>query len=191
LRDAEDRTEAFIREIEEAGGTGIKLCYQCGTCTGDCPTAFAMDHTPRQIIRMVRFGMREEVLSSDTIWVCASCYNCTTRCPRGVRITEVMTALKRIAIREGIGAETHRGPAFYRTFLEISKKYGRVFELEFMLKFMSSVPESLFKKLSGLPAQMPLGIAFLQKRKLAFSPHRIKGLKRFQGIYKRTGEDSG
>ncbi len=190
MGEVSDKSEAFINEVAEAGGSGIKLCYQCGTCTGDCPTAFAMDYTPRQIIRMVRLGMREEVLSSNTIWVCATCYNCTTRCPRGVKITEVMSALKGIAIREGIEAKNPKGPAFYKTFLEISEKYGRMFEAEFMLRFISKVPESLSKKVSELPAQLPLGIELLKKGKFAFSPHRIKGLERFQSIYKKVGRGS-
>ena len=74
-------------------------CIQCGTCSASCPTAFAMDYTPRQLWQMVRLGMREEVLSSRTFWLCTTCKSCQVRCPRGIPITDTMIALKEYAMR--------------------------------------------------------------------------------------------
>ena len=74
-------------------------CIQCGTCSASCPTAFAMDYTPRQLWQMVRLGMKEDVLSSRTFWLCTTCKSCQVRCPRGIPITDTMIALKEYAMR--------------------------------------------------------------------------------------------
>ena len=74
-------------------------CIQCGTCSASCPTAFAMDYTPRQLWQMVRLGMKEDVLSSRTFWLCTTCKSCQVRCPRGIPITDTMIALKEYATR--------------------------------------------------------------------------------------------
>jgi heterodisulfide reductase subunit D len=74
-------------------------CIQCGTCSASCPTAFAMDYSPRQLWQMVRLGMKEDVLSSRTFWLCTTCKSCQVRCPRGIPITDTMIALKEYAVR--------------------------------------------------------------------------------------------
>ncbi|RLC61176.1 MAG: hypothetical protein DRI80_09390 [Chloroflexota bacterium] len=74
-------------------------CIQCGTCSASCPTAFAMDYTPRQLWQMVRLGMKEDVLSSRTFWLCTTCKSCQVRCPRDIPITDTMIALKEYATR--------------------------------------------------------------------------------------------
>ncbi len=80
---------SFVDEIYALpGGEGVRLCIQCGTCSGSCPNASKMDHTPRELIAMARAGMRKEVLSSNSMWLCLSCYLCTVRCPRGIESTD-------------------------------------------------------------------------------------------------------
>lgn len=87
---------------EEPGGENIKVCFSCGICTAGCPVSeIDPRYNPRKIIRMVLLGMREEVLSSDFIWFCTLCYTCYARCPQNVKFTEVMGALRRMALREG------------------------------------------------------------------------------------------
>ena len=71
----------FVSQVEEMSAQRVADCYQCGKCTAGCPTAFAMDYPPNQIIRGIQLGMRDAVLSSKAIWVCAACETCTTRCP--------------------------------------------------------------------------------------------------------------
>ena len=83
------------------GGERIRLCIQCGTCSASCPNADRMDYTPREIIAMARAGMRDEVLSANSMWFCASCYLCTVRCPRDIKPTELMHALECLAVRDG------------------------------------------------------------------------------------------
>lgn len=78
-------------------------CMQCGTCSSSCPTAYAMDYTPRQLWQMMRLGMEEEVLNSQTFWLCTACKSCQVRCPRGISLTDAMLALKEYATREKVG----------------------------------------------------------------------------------------
>ncbi len=73
-----------------AGDSRLEMCIQCGTCGGSCPSAAAMDHTPRLLFAMLRAGMRDEVMTSNTFWVCVSCYHCMVRCPQEVHIPDVM-----------------------------------------------------------------------------------------------------
>jgi heterodisulfide reductase subunit D len=80
------------------GGERVIACYQCGTCSGTCPTAPSMDYTPRRILHMLRLGLGERVLQSRAIWLCTACYSCTARCPREIQITEAMLALRRLAV---------------------------------------------------------------------------------------------
>lgn len=87
---------------KQPGGENMKLCFQCGTCSGTCPVRAINDkYNPRRIIRMALLGMREDVLCSDFIWLCSTCYACHERCPQNVRIPELMMAIRNIAIREG------------------------------------------------------------------------------------------
>lgn len=86
----------------EPGGEKIKLCFACGLCTASCPVSeIDPEYNPRRIIRMVLLGMREEVLSSDFIWLCSQCYTCQAHCPQNVNFSDVMKALRNIAVREG------------------------------------------------------------------------------------------
>ena len=80
----------------------VKSCIQCGTCSGSCPNAFAMDLTPRQLWRKVLLGQTDEIFKSRTFSLCSDCYYCTLRCPRGLTLTEAMNALKQIAARENM-----------------------------------------------------------------------------------------
>ena len=77
-------------------------CMQCGTCSSSCPTAHAMDYTPRQLWQMMRLGMEEVVLNSQTFWLCTACKSCQVRCPRGISLTDTMLALKEYATRKDV-----------------------------------------------------------------------------------------
>jgi heterodisulfide reductase subunit C len=173
----------FAKEVIEAGGKKANVCFQCGTCTAGCPTVYAMDYTPRQIMRMVNLGMRDEVLKSGTIWVCASCFTCQSRCPRGVEITSVMGALKSIAIKERITPENKKGPAFYNSFLDVTMKHGRVYEAELMLRFAVRSESSLPGAVKSLSNDIPLGMGLVKKGKMAFLPHSFRRPEQLKIIY--------
>ncbi|HDY89513.1 MAG TPA: heterodisulfide reductase subunit C [bacterium] len=125
----------FFHEVEEESNTKVLQCYQCGKCSAGCPIAFEMDYLPNQIIRMVQLSMKERALSSRTIWLCAGCETCTTRCPREVDIAKVMDALRIVSLRENVKPSERDVELFNRLFLGTVKKYGRVFEGEMIGKF--------------------------------------------------------
>jgi quinone-modifying oxidoreductase subunit QmoC len=77
----------------------VKMCMQCGVCAGSCPLGPPGQHSPQKIFMMIRAGKREEVLGSDAMWMCTSCYNCIVRCPRKLPITHIMHGLANYAHR--------------------------------------------------------------------------------------------
>lgn len=92
----------FIKRVEELSGENLAACYQCGKCSAGCPSVDEMDILPNQIIRLVQLGLKKEALDSKTIWLCASCIGCTSRCPKGVDLSKVIEALRQIILREGV-----------------------------------------------------------------------------------------
>ncbi len=115
----------FKYEIaEQPGGENIKVCFGCGVCTASCPVREIDDtYNPRKIIRMALLGMRDAVLKSAFIWLCSTCYTCTERCPQGVKFTDVINAIKNIAVKEG-----YIHPAL-RMQAELLEKEGRLYEI--------------------------------------------------------------
>lgn len=91
----------FVADVEEISGQSLLECNQCGRCSAGCPVVAAMDLLPSQIIRLAQLGL-EEVLESPTIWICASCLTCVTRCPKGVDLPRLMEALRQVALRRGV-----------------------------------------------------------------------------------------
>jgi heterodisulfide reductase subunit C len=100
---ASEMDPKFKYEIAKMhGGEKLMRCFQCGTCTSDCPVArFSETYRPRQIIRMAQLGLRERVLSSETLWLCAACFTCTDRCPQDVEVASVIRVLRNLAVEKG------------------------------------------------------------------------------------------
>ena len=90
---------SFIEEIERISGQDLLACYQCGKCSAGCPMAGFMDILPNQMIRYAQLGLKDELLGSGAIWMCVSCYTCNTRCPKGVKIAEVIEAIRLVQLR--------------------------------------------------------------------------------------------
>ena len=107
------------------GGERLRECIQCGSCSAVCPLSAYMDYTPRRLIAMTGAGMKDEVLGSFSIWVCAGCYACTTACPKQIPITDMMYALKRTAIREGVHPRRFATPVLAREFIRSVDRFGR------------------------------------------------------------------
>ncbi len=162
------RSDAFIDEIcAIPGGEGIRLCIQCGTCTASCPNADKMEHTPSQLIAMARAGMREEVLSSNTMWYCLSCYLCTVRCPRGIKQTDLMHALECVAVREGLSHAGTRTPTMYRSFNHFACSLGSLPEFGFMAWFyMFSNPLRAWR-------MIPVALDLLRRGRLSIRARRL------------------
>ena len=97
----EELDPTFCDEVaSQPGGEHVKRCFACGTCAAGCPvTDIDEDYNCRRIIRQIAFGMRDEVLASPLIWFCMLCYRCYARCPQKVNFTDVMRALRYMAIK--------------------------------------------------------------------------------------------
>jgi len=169
----------FARQVAETSwGKEILDCIQCGGCSGICPTAPYMEHPPRKIIAMVREGMKDEVLQSFTIWLCASCYACMVSCPQGIKITEVMYGLKRMAIEEGVYPKRFPIPTLARDFFALAKDRGRISEFWLAGKLM--IKSGIGKCWSYLP----IGLELLKTRRVSFQRETIspEGRRQIQAL---------
>ncbi len=92
----------FLDRVEELSGERLNECYQCGTCSGGCPFIEEMDILPERIIRYVILGKEEKVMNAKTPWICAACFTCAVRCPRGLNIAKIMEAIRQIKLRENV-----------------------------------------------------------------------------------------
>lgn len=92
--------DPFVSKVEELSGQNLLACYQCGKCSAGCPNVCEMDILPNQIIRYAQLGLKEELLGSKSIWVCASCMTCDVRCPKGINVAEVLEAIRLILLRQ-------------------------------------------------------------------------------------------
>lgn len=174
----EDIHTSFRDEVEELSGESFGACYQCGKCSAGCPIAFAMDHGPTKIMRFCQLGMEDEVINSDTPWLCASCQTCTTRCPREIDIAEVMDILRIIAKRRGIKPRTDPDIAlFTEIFLSNLRWFGRIYELGLVGEF-NLLSGRFFKDFGKAPAM------FL-KRKLALLPSNPFRWGKVREIFKK------
>jgi heterodisulfide reductase subunit C len=153
--------------VATPGGEKIFSCLQCGTCGSACPVSVYMDYTPRRLIGMVREGFKQEVVTSFAIWLCASCYECTVRCPAGIKVTDVMYALKRIAIREGIYPRRFPVPVLAKEFIKMLKGTGRNNEFWLVLKvLLKTAPMKLL-------TMWPLGLRLWQRGRMCLLLNRI------------------
>ncbi|RRS34148.1 MAG: disulfide reductase [Gammaproteobacteria bacterium (ex Lamellibrachia satsuma)] len=89
----------FTSKVQRLADQNLMACYQCGKCSAGCPMAAYMDVPPNQMIRLAQLGMEDELLDSEAIWLCVSCMTCNTRCPKGVRIAELIESMRQIQLR--------------------------------------------------------------------------------------------
>ncbi len=89
-----------IDGIKEAGGEAAKLCYQCGKCDTVCPWNRVRTFFLRRMIHQARLGLVP--FESEDLWLCVTCGHCVQRCPRGVEIIDVMRAMRRMLVPEGV-----------------------------------------------------------------------------------------
>ena len=179
----QDPNVRFLEEVSRAtaGVSRLEMCIQCGTCGGSCPSAADMDHTPRMLFAMIRAGMREEALSSNTPWICVSCYHCVVRCPQDVHIADVMYALKGMAIRAKLYRDA-TAPDFSMTFVDMVEDYGRSYEFGLATRhYLKHYP-------LRLPGMFPMGFGMLTKKRMDIQPHKIKGIDQLKAILHRAKE---
>jgi heterodisulfide reductase subunit C len=175
LRSEEDLSLLHEVSMITAGVSHLEMCIQCGTCGGSCPSAADMDHTPRMVFAMLRAGMRDEVLHSNTPWICVSCYHCVVRCPQEVHIPDVMYTLKSMAIKAKLYRDS-TAPNFSQTFIGMIRTYGRSYELGLATRhYLKHYP-------LRLPGMAVMGLGLLTKDRMSIIPKRIKGMDQLKAI---------
>lgn len=124
--DLDQADPKFRKDLaSQPGGERIAACFTCRTCVASCPITAVNDRfNPLRIIRMALYGLRKEVLGSDFIWLCSSCYACQERCPQGVSITDFMTLLKNMAVQAG------HVPAGVKIQKETITGQGRIYAID-------------------------------------------------------------
>ncbi|MFH1625426.1 MAG: 4Fe-4S dicluster domain-containing protein [Pseudomonadota bacterium] len=164
--------------VSELGNTDVLVCYQCKKCSAGCPMSPDMDILPHQVIRMVQFGMKERLLKSKTIWLCASCETCTTRCPNDVDLAKVMDVLRQMAVGSGMTLGDQYVPSFHAAFLSSIQKRGRIHELEMIARYRLKNRE--FKK------DLKLGLLMFLKGKLKLFSSKVRGKKEIKDMFSQV-----
>lgn len=182
LKEAELR-QVFLEQVQLVpAGERIKRCIQCGTCTGSCPVSYAMDISPRELIALFRAGEMERIMRSRTIWICASCYACTTRCPSGIKITDIIYALKRTAMGKDYKSHAPQVQIMARLFVDNLMSFGRLHEGTLIAKYYARTG---FWKMLGL---IPLGRKMIKTKRIALLPSKIKAHKSLAKIIRKAQE---
>ncbi len=125
IRITKENIEFRRRLIETQGAEKLMRCYLCGVCTADCPVAMRVkEFRPRRIARLAAFGQRDRLLGTDTVWLCVGCYTCYERCPEQVKVSEIVSALRKLALKEGIVHPT------YKALMESIAEMGYIYEID-------------------------------------------------------------
>ncbi len=182
----------FLREVEENVDEGrwVKMCMQCGVCAGSCPLGEHWEHSPQKLFMMIRAGKREAVLSTNSMWMCTSCYNCVVRCPRQLPITQIMHGLAAYAHRLGLAPKMQPTRDFSIQFWENCTRGGRVNELRLTigLYFRDGLAAGIKKGWS----MRNVAFGLLKAKRLnpfeLFKGHDCKDTKGIQAMLKKAQE---
>ncbi|NLV79705.1 MAG: succinate dehydrogenase iron-sulfur subunit [Rhodococcus sp.] len=103
----EPTRERIQSQTDRARYDDTTKCILCACCTGSCPVYWADGSYfgPAAIVNAHRFifdsrdeGAEErmEILNGvDGVWRCRTTFNCTEACPRGIKVTQAITEVKR------------------------------------------------------------------------------------------------
>ena len=178
MEHAEKHSSTLADKIEKLTSQSPMLCYQCGKCSAGCPVRNYMDESPNQVVRLVQLGFDDEALKSSTIWLCAGCLTCSSRCPQNFELAKFMDAMRQIAFEEDVVIEEKDTVKFHEAFLNQIKKYGRAFEFGLVLEY----------KLKSLNLMQDVDVApeMFLKGKIGFFPHKIKDRDGIKKIFDET-----
>ena len=171
---------AFLEAVQSRSGEKPSRCYQCRKCTNGCPLAFAMDLKPNQVMRAIQLGLEDEILGSSTIWICASCQTCTTRCPNDIDIAHVMDTLRQLSGESEVPAAEQKIVKFHRAFLDSIRRHGRLFELGMVGRY-KLISMDFF-------GGARIGMEMVRKGKLKFLPAGIKAKREVRRMFDKKKE---
>ena len=166
---------SLVAEVIERSSADLNRCYHCRSCANGCPFVQAMDYTPNQVLRLVQFGMRQEVLTCKTIWVCVGCHTCSSQCPMGIDIADMMDALRLMAVEEGVAIGKPNIIDFHEEVLRSLERYGRAHKLGIMLGYKRQTGRWL--------RDLDVGLKMLARRKLDLIPSRVRDVKEITDMF--------
>lgn len=136
---------------------------------------------------MARAGMKQEVLSSNAMWYCLSCYLCTVRCPRNIKITRLMHVLESLAAKNGLSNKHTTTPIIYKGFNSFIYNRGRISELWLMMGYyMKTNP---FKAMRMIP--VALGLFTHNRITVKMDKISPEGIKQLQAIIDKAESNGG
>ena len=169
----------FLQEVnDKISGVPIQRCFHCRKCTAGCPLASVMEYNPNKVIKMVQNGMKDEVLNSSTIWLCASCETCVTRCPNDVDIARMMDVLREMAINKGISVPQKSILALHNAFLTSIKLFGRINE-PLMLAHYKLLSKDYFSDLD-------MGLSMFLKGKISIISPKTRDMASVRKLFRET-----
>jgi len=178
---APDRVEAgkprvsLVAEVNARSDAGLNRCYQCGSCGNGCPFVHALDYTPNQVLRLVQLGMRQEVLTCKTIWICVGCHTCSSQCPMNIDMAAIMDTLRLMSVKEGVAIGKPSIVDFHEEVLRSLEKYGRAHKLGIMLGYKRQTGRWL--------KDLDVGLKMLARRKLDLIPSRVRDVKEITDLF--------
>lgn len=176
----DERNEKFLGKLK-ARNIDVHACYQCGRCSSGCPVGDFFDVNVMEAVRLAAYGQEEKLLHSRTIWLCAACETCATRCPNEIEIAGLMDVLRELALRRGIAPAEPRIPLFHKAMLGSIKTFGRVWEIGMIGEYKV--------RSRDFAGDLRLGLTMFKKGKLKLLPHSIKGKSEVREIFAGKGKE--
>ena len=178
--------EGCISEIKTDTGINVNRCYQCGKCSAGCALNEDMDYPPNVVMRMLQTNEEEyynDILSSETIWLCVSCQNCLTRCPMQIDIPQLMDYMREKAIKaDKVNKKSRKVISFHKAFLDSVKHTGRLYEIGLVAGYKL--------RTFNILQDMDVAPGMFMKGKLPILPEMVKDKKQLKTIFSETKKDS-
>lgn len=166
---------SLVAEVNERSDAGLNRCYHCGSCGNGCPFVHALDYTPNQVLHLVQLGMRQEVLTCKTIWICVGCHTCSSQCPMNIDMAAIMDTLRLMSVQEGVAIGKPAIVDFHEEVLRSLEKYGRAHKLGIMLGYKRQTGRWL--------KDLDVGLKMLARRKLDLIPSRVRDVKEITDLF--------
>jgi heterodisulfide reductase subunit C len=166
---------SFVEQVSELSQQNVQRCFYCLRCSAGCPSAYAMDYTPAQILRLVQLGQKDALFHSSAIWLCIGCETCGTRCPNEIHAGAVIDALRQINIAEGVTPGERTVFKLHEAFLDSIHTWGRLHELTMLAQYKLTSRDLL--------SDLDMGLDMFLKGKIHPLPKRIQGMDQIKRLF--------